>query len=234
VICEEACLHIGADPHASSTELREHLERCDACRHYQCAMGALDVDLRKALSLGPALPAREEPRQQRRAARAPRTGFWAIAASVLLALAVGLLLWTARPPDSLARDVGAHLALEPASWTRTEVLSGDAIDAVLRAAHVELVGGQDRVVFARTCFVHGHWVPHLVVRMEQGPVAVVILPDEPVKSPQAFHESGFTGILLPAPGGSIAVLTQQDALSTQVAQQVSGAVHWLRNEPASR
>ena len=66
MICEEACLHIGADPHASSTELREHLERCDACRHYQCAMGALDVDLRKALSLGPALPAREERRMCRR------------------------------------------------------------------------------------------------------------------------------------------------------------------------
>jgi hypothetical protein len=163
-----------------------------------------------------------------------RAGFWAIAASVLLAVTAGLLLWTARARDSLARDIGAHLALEPGSWTPTEVLSGDAIDTVLRSAHVELVGGQDRVVFARTCLVHGHWVPHLVVRTAQGPIAVVILPGEPVKSPAAFHESGFRGMLLPAPRGSIAVLTQQGALSAQVAQQLGGAVRWLPDEPAVR
>jgi hypothetical protein len=129
--------------------------------------------------------------------------------------------------DSLARDIGAHLALEPDSWAASQVLSADAVKTVLQRSHVELASGQDRVVFARTCFVRGHWVPHLVVRTEQGPIAVLILPDEPVQSLQTFQEGGFTGVLLPAPRGSIAVLTRQAALSLDVARQLGVSVRWL-------
>jgi hypothetical protein len=233
VTCEEARLQIGADPRASSPALREHLAACSGCARHQCEMAALEVSLRNALALGPMLPAIGHGPQVAPRLRSP-IRVWAVAASALLATVAGLLLWTASVHDSLARDLEAHVAREPDSWTGLQVLSADSVQAVLRRSHVELARGQDQVVFARTCFLRGHWVPHLVVRTRQGAVAVLILADEPVSGSRSFHEGSLTGVLLPAPRGSIAVLTRQDALSLDAARQLGSAVRWLPDSPATR
>jgi hypothetical protein len=233
VNCEEARLQIGADPRASSAELRQHLLGCGECARHQSEMAALEVDLRKALALGPVLPAgtSERPLAPRRLRSIVATRVWAVAASLLLATLGGLVLWTASAGDSLARSVGDHVAHEPQSWAASQVLSREAVEAVLHRSHIELAGGQDQVVFAQTCYIRGKWLPHLVVRTAQGLVAVLILPDEPVSASRTFHEYGFTGVLLPAPRGSIAVLTQQASLSLDVAQQLRAEVRWLPDKP---
>jgi hypothetical protein len=233
--CTQARLQIGAEPQASSPELRRHLETCGACRSCQSEMVALDADLRTALLLGPTLPVpkprpvRPRPMRPAPAARTPRV--WAMAASVVLAVLGGLLLWIAHVPAGLARDLGAHVAWESRSWSGSQVVSADSLGSVLKAAHVELVSGQDQVTFAQVCYIHGHWVAHLVVRTTQGPVAVLILPDEPVHATHAFHAAGLTGVLLPAAHGSIAVLTQQDTLNLDLARQLGSDVRGVPAAP---
>jgi hypothetical protein len=53
-------------------------------------------------------------------------------------------------------------------------------------------------------------VPHLVVQDESGPIMLLLLPREHIGKEVRFSEGGFSGVILPAPHGSVAVLAQAD------------------------
>jgi Protein of unknown function (DUF3379) len=132
----------------------------------------------------------------------------ALAASVVTAMVAALTLWLSRPPPTLAAEVVKHVEGEPNSWSRTEPAQSAQISAVLRKSGVKLGPGMLSIVYASSCFFRGHFVPHFVVMTEDGPVTVMILLHETVSAPQHFNEDGFTGMLVPAPNGSVAVLSR--------------------------
>jgi Protein of unknown function (DUF3379) len=133
----------------------------------------------------------------------------ALAASVAAAMVAALTLWLSRPPPTLAAEVVKHVEGEPNSWSRTEPVQSAQISAVLRKSGVKLGPGMLSIVYASSCFFRGHFVPHFVVMTEDGPVTVMILQHETVSTPQHFNEDGFTGMLVPAPNGSVAVLSRR-------------------------
>lgn len=151
---------------------------------------------------------------------------WAIAASVAIAFTVAI--WALRPSDTLARDVVKHIGHEPESWTSTQPVPTAAVNEVLSKAGVALDMSSDKVMYAQSCYVRGHLVPHLVVKTASGPITVIILPDEKVKERTSFHESGMSGVITPAPRGSLAVLAQGDENVDAVAAEVQKSVRWLR------
>ena len=132
----------------------------------------------------------------------------ALAASVVTAMVAALTLWLSRPPPTLAAEVVKHVEGEPNSWSMTEPLQSAQISAVLRKSGVKLGPGMLSIVYASSCFFRGHFVPHFVVMTEDGPVTVMILLHETVSAPQHFNEDGFTGMLVPAANGSVAVLSR--------------------------
>jgi len=70
-------------------------------------------------------------------------------------------------------------------------------------------------------------VPHLVVQTAQGPVTVMILRNQPVSGRRTFNEQGMSGVIVPAPPGSIAVLTRGGANLDAVTAQMQQDVRWL-------
>jgi Protein of unknown function (DUF3379) len=132
----------------------------------------------------------------------------ALAASIVTVMVAALTLWLSRPPPTLAAEVVKHVEGEPNSWSRTEPVQSAQISAVLRKSGVKLGPGMLSIVYASSCFFRGHFVPHFVVTTEDGPVTVMILVHETVSAPQHFNEDGFTGMLVPAPTGSVAVLSR--------------------------
>jgi hypothetical protein len=228
VICQEAREALGAEPYAQSTDLQTHLGSCPECALFQREMTSLEADIRRALELGPPLPGATA----RPLAPSPRWRGWALAATLLLAM-LGTLL-AVRSSDSLAHDVVAHVILEPESWKSPWPLNEAAVDEVLRPAGVALASRQNRVVYARTCLFRGHSVPHLVVQTWQGPVTVLILREEHVESARDFHEGAFTGVLAPAPHGSIAVLAKGNAPMAEVARELKDSVRWLDDQPRAK
>jgi hypothetical protein len=199
--CEQARLHIGADPAGSAPELEQHLQDCESCRQFRAEMRSLDANIRRALerppvSLGtPRFTATWRP--------------WALAASVLLAMVAVLAVWLLRPSETLARDVVAHVQEEPESWLARQHVDAQSIDEALRGAGVKL------------------YVPHLVVQTAQGPATVMILRNQPVSARRTFHEGGMSGVIVPAPQGSIAVLTRGGASVDALAAQMQQDVRWL-------
>jgi len=219
--CEQARLHIGADPAATSPALEEHLRSCAACARFREEMRVLDTEIRRALDQPPAVAARRQRPSK------PVWREWALAAGVLLAITALLGVWLLRPSDTLAREVVAHVQAEPDSWLATQQVSSSEIAAALRGAGIELELTSDRITYAQSCWFRGHYVPHLVVQTAYGPATVMILRHEHVPGRRSFHESGMTGVIMPAGAGSIAVLARGAGDLDAVAGQMQHDVRWL-------
>jgi hypothetical protein len=217
VSCEQARLMIGADPDGSAPELEQHLQECGVCRQFRTEMRTLEANIRRALERPPA------------SARAARFTWrpLALAASVLVATLAVLAVWLVRPSDTLAREVVAHVQEEPDSWLARQHVDAQSIDAALRGAGVKLDITSDRISYAQSCWFREHYVPHLVVQTAQGPATVLILRYQHVSARRSFHEAGMSGVIVPAPQGSIAVLTRGGADTAAVAEQMQQDVRWL-------
>jgi hypothetical protein len=219
--CDDVRLAIGAEPGAAGPALEEHLAGCPACRQFREEMRALDGNIRRALEHAP-----EAPAARRRAAPAVWRQ-WALAASVALAVFVGLAVWVLRPSDTLAHDVVTHVQNESDSWLAAQHVDTPSIDAALKGAGVELNITSDRVTYAQSCWFRGHYVPHLVVNTAQGPATLMILKHEQVSGRRTFHEAGMSGVIVPAGTGSIAVLTRGGGDVDHIAGEMEQDVRWL-------
>jgi Protein of unknown function (DUF3379) len=228
---KEARLLIGADPNSVPPELAEHLAGCPECAQFQREMIGLDGHIRRALEHAPlsaapgsVTPITSAPAVRGRSLKSVWSG-WALAASIAT-LSV-LAIWAFRPNDTLAQDVVAHVEHEPLSWSSTQQAPASEVNATLAEAGVALDMSSDKIMYAQNCRFRGHDVPHLVVSTPRGRMTVLILRYEKVKRRMSFHEDGMTGVITPAPHGSIAVLAQGDDNIDAVAAQVEQSVRWL-------
>lgn len=231
----EARLLIGAEPHAAPTpELAEHLATCAECTQFQREMIMLDGNIRRALEHGPVaatpMPMASVTRiSSARAARPPKPSSvwsgWALAASV--AVASVLVMWALRPGDTLARELVTHVEYESDSWSSDHPVPPTRVNDILAKAGVALDMGSDKVMYARRCLFRGHVVPHLVVTTSRGPVTVLVLPNENVSQRTDFHEDGMSGVITPAPHGSIAILALGSESVDAVAHEIQQSVRWL-------
>ena len=227
----EARLLIGGDPHSVPPELTEHLAGCSECAQFQREMITLDENIRRALEQAPqsASPApvtsiTSVPATRVRKRTSSWSG-WALAASV--ALISVLAVWALRPTDTLAHEVIVHVENESDSWSSTEHVPAPEVKEILTQAGVVLDMSSDKVMYAQSCPFRGHVVPHLVVSTPEGPVTVMVLRYDNVKHRVSFHEDGMTGVIVPAPHGSIAVLMKGNENVDAVAQQVKQSLRWL-------
>jgi hypothetical protein len=223
--CEEARRLIGAEPYSSSRELAEHVQGCPACAEFQLEMLALEANIRRALEEPPAGTG-----ARRRVVSRPA---WALAASVLVGIVGVFALWALHSEDSLAHEVVAHVIAEPQSWTPTDPASQAEVAEVLRKSGLLLEAAPYEIMYARSCWFRGHFVPHLVVRTTHGLATILILRNEKISERETFHEDGLFGVLVPSAHGSIAVLAADRAQLDDLAARMRLAVRPLSNAAAA-
>lgn len=226
--CLEFRRAVGAEPAVETADVVAHRLACTACAAWQQKMRDLDVQIVRALAVD--LPAASASRAAT-AAGGGTTGtrgrsWWALAASMLLGIAIGTGLWVSYPRESLAAEVVAHIKHEPAAMTATVPVPAAEVDEVLRAFGLRLKPDAGPVSYSMRCFWRQHWVPHLVLRTASGPVTVFVLPHRPVTAEERFETDGYSGIVLPAPRGSIAVIGRNVPGLAAVAQQVYASIDW--------
>lgn len=210
-------------------ELQEHLRECHACNAFRTEMLALEGRIQRAMQEAP-LPA-SVPAALRQLRPKPAWRQWALAASILVASLVAVGTWVLRPSDTLARDLVNHVKGEPESWLSERHVDAAELAEALNGAGVALQLSSDKIVYAQSCFFHGHYVPHLVLQTSHGPATVLLLRHEAVTARRAFHEGGMTGIIVPAQGGGgIAVLERTSGDVAPLAQQMQQDVRWLPGE----
>jgi Protein of unknown function (DUF3379) len=162
------------------------------------------------------------------AGRAPRRVL-PIAASLAAGLLIAFTLWLSRPAPSLAAEIVAHVEGEPDSWLQTQPVTAEKLAEVLHRSGVRLGAGMQPVMYASSCWFRGHFVPHFVVATGEGPVTVMILKNEHVTAPSQFNEDGYSGLLVPASAGSVAVLSRKPMELEPPAQTVVRALEAARN-----
>lgn len=216
--CEEARLQIGAEPNALSAPLQQHLSGCADCTGYRAETLRIETGIARAMQLplprghAPGI-ARESAGDSAKVVPLPRRASpwrnrgWALAASVLMAVAIGVMFGGGRDGEALATELVSHMGGELASWDEKRPIPQSALDLVLKRSGVRLDrAALGEVVYAHACFFRGRYVPHLVVNTSSGPVTVMVLQGESVRGTEHFDEGGYSGVLASAPGGSVAVL----------------------------
>jgi hypothetical protein len=211
--CRHVRVQLGGDPQSLAPGVAAHLETCAECRRFREETLVLDARLRAALEL-PVEGFRK---------KAPPARRFALAASVLLAVLLGGGFWLLRPPPALAGQVAEHVSHEPGSWEHVERVATADVTAMLSAAGVSF-DTTHPIVYAMTCPFNGRQVPHLVVRTDEGPLTVMLLPEEHVSRRREFAEGNLRGVLLPAAGGAVAVVSRDDAVPRKVAGEIAGGV----------
>lgn len=236
--CEEFKKAIAADPSASFEGGAGHIPACGSCAEYAAGMRALDARIAQALRIDtpdlkmPALPpithdnVTDLPFVRKRRLAPPK---WiAIAASVVLAALIGMQFIGSDPDAglSLAEEVLAHVDHEPMALRPGNLPVSDAT----YAEAVSPVGTMNRdiglVTYARTCVINGNAVPHLVIRGEQGPITLLLMPEEMVDDAISLDGDGVSGVILPVGSGSIALIGERGEDLAKVQQRVLESVAW--------
>lgn len=214
--CLEFRRAFGAEPKSRGPDIEAHVRTCPACAEFASQIDALDRKLLAALRV--ATPAR--PRRLPFLTPFASQRRFAQAAGFVLAVGVAFAVWLAFPRSSLAEDVMEHARHEPQSWsTEGAAVSAAALAQILQAAGITANFDLGRVTYARSCWFRGHFVPHLVVMEDSGPIMVLLLPSETVGQEVRFSDRGYSGVILPAAHGSVAVLAQTDARLDTVASR---------------
>jgi hypothetical protein len=230
-----------ADPRDPDAGLREHRESCRDCSLFTEGLLRFETRLERALrvdlpvhadTVAQVVPLRAAAALRARHGPPHRKSWFAMAASVLLAVVVAGGLWLSAAGPSLAADVVTHMEGEPQAWRRTdEPVQSALLQDALRDAHLRLAPAAGIVSYAQSCRFRGHHVPHLVIQTESGPVTVMVLVHEHVRKMVRFDEQGYRGVIVPvARHGSLAVLTRGPETDQQtidhIAARVQGSLDW--------
>ena len=169
------------------------------------------------------------PAAARRAGALDRRRWASLAGSILAGVLVGTLLWKGGSRNSLGDDVLSHIEAEAdATAAATGPADTGAVGRELERGGIRLGTQAGAVRYARNCRFRGGATLHLVLQTGTGPVTVLVLRGEPVEAPVSFTGGGFSGRIVPAGPGSIAVVGAAGADFEQVAARTVSAVEWVR------
>ena len=210
----------GADPKRTESEVLEHRASCPECAKYAADMQRIDQMVLGALEV-PAPAAGPKPWEVRR-----RTPWLAIAASVLVMVAAGAVLWTGQRREALIVEVVKHADRE-----RDVLIVSDKRVAEEKVQHTMAKAGAHMsgslpFSIARTCKIRGVVAPHFVMQTSDGAVAILLLSKERVLMPHSFTELGYQGELVPAGKHSIAIIGTSKEAVAQASELASRSIEW--------
>ena len=212
-----------ANPRTLDEAALAHANQCATCREFLARQRELEADLYTALQV----PAPDGLADRILVARglrpAQRRWPWAIAASVVLAIAVGFAFRAYFAADALGQEAIQHVALEPQSFTTVDTVGNDFLPAVLAEQGLKAVAALGQVTYTRICPMNGRTARHLVIRTAQGPVSLFLMPDDPRQRRRSLtQEGGMAAITMPARQGSIAIVASSAAQAVAVENALRG------------
>lgn len=227
--CETLRQRLTEDPARRDVEFDRHAESCAACAAYRARLLRAETLIHAAVSFDVAAVRADRGRAQRR--RFP----WAVASGIAAGLLVGVTIWglfsaVNLTPETLAVEVAQHWYHEPDSWVESQDPVSEELLTRVLDGEVELdMAGMRTVSYARTCWVAGEWIPHLVVQGDAGPYMVLLMPGRVLESPVGLElgDEDLSGHIIPAGRGSVAVLGggQADEIE-RIEASIIAAVDW--------
>ncbi|HXS04723.1 MAG TPA: DUF3379 family protein [Rhodanobacter sp.] len=237
--CLEFRRRLAAEPLSRDLALHVHRGECTACaaaweRAQQAERELLDAlavpvpaGLTERILLAQATGERRQHMSRRRFALA-------LAASLLVALAGGSLLWRQHDAHTLPALAVAHMPGEIHSLELTRPIGAQAIAAGFAVRGLHLRGPlPDNVTYVHDCPVGPYRTVHLVSRVDGTSVAVLYMPGKRAAATQDFRRGDWHGRVVPLQSGTLVMLTDRvgqhsfDRVADTVAQDWRVAIDGL-------
>lgn len=203
--CLEFRRAILADPHRLGAEAAEHAGQCAGCKEFLAR--ALDEEALLARTLRVAAPEGLQARIVERAAAARSRMRWlALAASVVVAVAIGLAAgWTRN--DELALAGIDFVVLEEAqSIADATPTDWNALVRVARDMGVSLPEQLGEMHYVCLYPFSAGPAHHLLVKTPLGKVTLLLIPDRALAARAAAAAYGLNAAVLPAAKGTIVII----------------------------
>ena len=217
-----------ADPRHLSDEARSHADGCPTCvafaREVDETERALDQALKTAVPEGLAERIIFQSKWPRPAWRA-----WALAASLLAALAVGFFLGTSRQPagtDLYARLAIEHVVMEPESLTTFRAADAQAFQAAVQTFGGNVKELPGKIRYIRLCPVEDGYGWHVVFETPQGLATLILVPGKRLPRVETASSGGWNALARPVHGGYYAIITKSPDATSEFERMLSDCVIW--------
>lgn len=215
-----------ADPRRIPADAQAHAASCPACaafaREVDDSERALDRALMVPVPDGLADRILFDSRSTRRAWRA-----WALAASLLVAVALGFGLWEGqRKANEYARLAIEHVAMEPQSLATMRNPDPEAFRAV-----VEKLGGSvkdlpGKIRYIRLCPFEDGFGWHVVFETPEGLATLFLVPGRKPQKVQTASVDGWSAAVHPMSRGYYAVVTASSNATSRFLQMLRDCIVW--------
>ena len=203
-----------ADPRARTPEQERHLAECAACSSLARDMERFEARIHDAVHV-PVPEALAERVLLRQKIRVPALQAWALAASLIVALGVGIYFYGAPvSEDQRVLTAAALSASHPAVTAIAHVLDEEprmleenrGVDpVVMRAAFMRLglnvPAKGTTVLYFDKCPMTGGKGDHVVLRTPLGQVTLILVPEQPFASRVVVADRDKTAVASPARAG---------------------------------
>lgn len=194
------------NPRQLNAGAQAHTLECVACRAFLERQREMDSELFGALQVSPPDGFADRILVARGLRPAARNRWLAMAATVVLAVGVGLVV---RPyfGDPIGREAIAHYFHEPEALTVAQAIGSDMLPAMLAQQGMKMVQTLGQVTYSQLCPMGSQKAQHLVVRTATGPVTLLLMSEDAGgRSRSVTERDGMTAITIPAARGTIAIV----------------------------
>lgn len=215
-----------ADPRRLTPEAKAHAAQCAACGAFAAGVDETERELERvtAVAVPDGLADRVLLRVQ---GRRPAWRAWALAASVLLAVALGAgaLLYEPARAGHLALDAIEHVAMEPASLTTVHRDPRD-LDELIRLTGGKLKQPLGDVRYVKLCPVEDGTGWHIVFETPEGLATLFIVPGKALSATQHASNSEWNALARPTRSGYYAVVTPSARKTAYVDRMIRERIDW--------
>lgn len=216
--CLDFRRRLGAEPRSRDPDLLAHRDACgEGCAAVWQRAQRFDDDLEAALAvpvpdgLADRILLAQATAERRRQVGRRRAGM-ALAASLLIAVMGGGMVWRHLDGFSVPALAVAHMPGEVSSLALTASLPDARVEAGFAGRNAPLKGPAPQgVTYVQDCLVGPYPAVHVVTRMNDEPVVALYMPGKMTEGDTRFHREGWDGRELALHGGTLVVLAQEGA-----------------------
>jgi len=217
-----------ADPRRLSEAAEEHLIGCAACQAFSRRINAGERTLQQAVAVEVPDGLADRILAGSRSRVAQPLKLWALAASVVLSLGLGVQYWHTAPDRERVALAVEHVMHEPEALMSTRLIEPQRVSQVLESFGAEVKVPMTAVRYVKLCPVPGGTGWHIVFDTPKGTATLLLLPqkDERVRTITASHRG--MGVHVEAGGqGMVAVVAGDTDLAREAAGMLRQHVSWL-------
>ena len=217
-----------ADPRRLPLEAQAHAAQCAACAAFASSVDEAERDLERTLAT-PVPDGLADRILLRVHGARPAWRAWALAASVVLAIAIGLatLLYPTPAGEHYAREAIAHVVAEPESFTKVNAADARALEDLVRASGGRVRAPLGTVRYVKLCpMENGGTGWHIVFETSEGLATLLLVPQHGLAGLQRAASSDWSALARPTRRGYYAVVTPSAEKTARIDRLVRERIDW--------